>query len=79
MPVVCAQLGSQFYGTFDFDSESFDWGEDYQRPALAPQDLITYEMPVRGFTANPNSGVAEGRRGTFLGLADKVALQTPKP
>jgi glycogen operon protein len=35
-------------------------------------DLIIYELHVKGFTANPNSGVAEANRGTFAGLVEKI-------
>jgi len=35
-------------------------------------DLIIYEMHVKGFTMRPNSGVSEGRRGTFAGVIDKI-------
>lgn len=64
--------GSQFWGTFDFESAPFDWGPDYRRPNLHPKDLVIYEMSVRCFTADPSSGLAPERRGTFLGVADKV-------
>ncbi len=33
---------------------------------------MIYELHVRGFTAHPNAGVVEGRRGTFAGLIDKI-------
>ncbi|KIZ03733.1 glycogen operon protein GlgX [Monoraphidium neglectum] len=64
--------GSQWWGTFDFDSPPFDWGADYQRPATHLKDLVIYEMAVRSFTAAASSGVAEERRGTYLGLVDKI-------
>jgi isoamylase len=35
-------------------------------------DTVIYEMHVRGFTRRANSGVAEGRRGTFAGVIDKI-------
>jgi glycogen operon protein len=35
-------------------------------------DLIIYEMHVRGFTMHESSGVDEERRGTFLGIVDKI-------
>jgi glycogen operon protein len=35
-------------------------------------DTVIYEMHVRGFTRRENSGVAEGRRGTFAGIVDKI-------
>lgn len=64
--------GSVFRGTYDFESAPFDWGDSYSRPALPLKDLVIYEVPVRGFTADPGSSLAASRRGTFLGLADKV-------
>ena len=63
---------SRWLGTFDFATDPFDWGPDYSRPNVAWEDLIVYECSVRLFTANSNSGIASGRRGSFLGLADKV-------
>lgn len=69
------QKGSQFWGTFDFDSKPFDWGADYKRPGLKLHELVVYEMAVRCFTAHESSGVAPERRGTFLGLTDKVCRQ----
>ena len=65
-----------FRGSFDFEEPDFDWGADYQRPGLAPQDLIVYEMGVRSFTADESSAVGPDRQGTFLGLIDKVRLLT---
>jgi len=35
-------------------------------------DTIVYEMHVKGFTARSNSGVAPEKRGTFLGLIEKI-------
>jgi glycogen operon protein len=35
-------------------------------------DPIIYELHVKGFTANPNSGVTPSRRGTFAGLTEKI-------
>jgi len=35
-------------------------------------DPIVYELHVKGFTANPNSGVTSSRRGTFAGLIEKI-------
>ncbi|MFG0261734.1 MAG: glycogen debranching protein, partial [Novipirellula sp. JB048] len=48
----------------------FDWEHD-SRPRHG-HDLVIYEMHVRGFTMNPNSGVCESHRGTFLGVIDKI-------
>ena len=35
--------------------------------------LIVYEVPLRTFTAHPNSNVGSGKQGTFLGFLDKVS------
>ena len=48
----------------------FDWGSDL-RPRHT-HDAIIYELHVKGFTARANSGVGPERRGTFLGLIDKL-------
>ncbi len=48
----------------------FDWGED-RRPRHQT-DAVIYELHVRGFTNNPNSGVSPERRGTFAGLVEKI-------
>lgn len=50
--------------------DDFDWGND--RPLEIPaEDLIIYEMHVRGFTRHPSSGVKYP--GTFAGIRNKVA------
>lgn len=66
------QKGSQWWGTFAFDGPAFDWGPESARPATALKDLVIYEMSVRCFTAAESSGVAPERRGTYLGVVDKV-------
>ncbi len=71
-PGCRSQAGSLFTGTFDFESAPFDWGNDDQRKRLQLKDLVIYEMPVRSFTASPDSGLPEGMRGTFKGVAEKV-------
>jgi len=35
-------------------------------------DAVIYEIHTRGFTQNPNSGVAEERRGKFAGIIEKI-------
>jgi isoamylase len=53
------------------DSSAYDWEGD--KPLKRPSSqTIVYEMHVAGFTRHPNSGVAEGRRGTFAGLIEKI-------
>jgi glycogen operon protein len=50
--------------------ERFDWGDD-RRPRHQA-DTVIYELHVRGFTNNPNSGVSPERRGTYAGVVDKI-------
>lgn len=50
-------------------SDPFDWQND-QHPRLNREDLITYEMHVRGFTQSPSSHVTH--KGTFLGVVEKI-------
>lgn len=47
------QEGSVFRGTFDFESEPFDWGAGYRRPNIPLKDLVIAELPVRLFTGAP--------------------------
>ena len=53
------------------EPSNYDWEGDMplQRPASR---TIIYEMHVRGFTRNPNSGVVANKRGTFAGLIEKI-------
>jgi isoamylase len=51
-------------------SAEFDWGKS--QPARHESDAIIYELHVRGFTQNPNSGVDPSRAGTYAGLVDKI-------
>jgi glycogen operon protein len=48
----------------------FEWNES--RAPHYESDAIIYELHVRGFTQNPNSGVVPSRAGTYAGLADKI-------
>jgi glycogen operon protein len=54
------------------DPREYDWegDEPLKRPS---SQTIVYEMHVAGFTRHPASGVAEGRRGTFAGLIEKIS------
>ena len=49
--------------------ENFDWG-DFLGPKRPLQDLVIYEVHVRGFTRHPSSGVR--CPGTFAGLREKI-------
>lgn len=53
------------------DPCAYDWGDDkpLQRPVA---QTIIYEMPVRGFTRHPSSGLSEETRGTYAGLIEKI-------
>lgn len=48
---------------------NFDWGDSIQ-PLLPMEELIIYELHVRGFTKHHSSGVA--CPGTFAGLMEKI-------
>ena len=53
------------------ESAAYDWGDD--RPLRRPfRETVIYEAHVRGFTANPNSGVAPERRGTYAGFIERI-------
>ncbi len=47
----------------------FDWQDDTP-PDIPSQDLIVYEVHVKGFTAHPSSGVH--KPGTYLGFIEKI-------
>ncbi|WP_051979153.1 glycogen debranching protein [Edaphobacter aggregans] len=48
----------------------FDWeGDQLQHHE---SDAIIYELHVKGFTQNPNSGVDSSRAGTYAGLVEKI-------
>jgi isoamylase len=53
------------------DLSSYDWEGD--RPLDHPfSSTVLYEVHVGGFTRNPNSGIAEEKRGTYAGLIEKI-------
>lgn len=49
----------------------FDWDED-SHPCLPLESLVVYRLNVEGFTIDKSSGLQADRRGTFLGLIDKI-------
>ncbi len=49
--------------------DSFDWG-NIRSPLIPMEDLVIYELHVRGFTRDPSSGVEHP--GTFAGLMEKL-------
>ncbi|PID42270.1 MAG: glycogen debranching enzyme GlgX [Proteobacteria bacterium] len=36
------------------------------------EEIVIYEMHVKGFTAHPSSGVSEEKRGTYAGVIEKI-------
>ena len=49
--------------------DAFDWA-DMPQPLIPMEDLIIYELHVRGFTQDSSSGVAHP--GTFAGIMEKL-------
>jgi isoamylase len=53
------------------DVGAYDWEGD--RPLGRDwRDTVIYEAHVRGFTADPSSGVAPERRGTYAGFIERI-------
>lgn len=52
-----------------FEPAPFDW-QGTKRPHLPKEDLVIYEMHVRGFTMHSSSGVKAP--GTYAGLIEKI-------
>ena len=53
------------------DSDAYDWEGDMRLSHPYTRTVI-YELHVGGFTKHPSSNVAEARRGTYLGLIEKI-------
>jgi isoamylase len=65
-----ANAGKAPLGVLIEGKAEFDWGDS--QPPHHQADAIIYELHVRGFTRNPNSGVDPSRAGTYAGLVDKI-------
>ncbi len=53
------------------DTSLYDWEGD--EPICRPwRETVVYEAHLRGMTADPSSGVAAGRRGTYAGFVEKI-------
>jgi len=50
--------------------DDFEWDGD-RRPGIPREDMVIYELHVRGFTKHPTSGVAVP--GTYSGLREKIS------
>jgi glycogen operon protein len=46
--------------------------EDVDHPRHDPNEIVIYEMHVRGFTHSPTSGIKPERRGTYAGVIDQI-------
>jgi isoamylase len=53
------------------DPSRYDWEGD-QRIERPFQETVIYEAHLAGFTADPSSGVATERRGTYAGFIQKI-------
>jgi isoamylase len=62
--------GAAPLGVLPGRGDEFDWNES--TPPHHEADAIIYELHVKGFTQNPNSGVDPSRAGTYAGLVDKI-------
>lgn len=65
-----SNAGKAALGVLPTAVKAYDWGEE-RRPRHT-HDTVIYELHVRGFTRSESSGVDTGRRGTYLGLIDKI-------
>ncbi len=62
---------AQFQHRSRIVSDDYDWEGD--RPLEIPlEDLIIYEMHVRGFTRHPSSGLDAAEAGTFSAMREKI-------
>ena len=65
-----SNAGKAPLGVLSTQSATFDW--EGSRSPHHESDAIIYELHVKGFTKNPNSGVDPSRAGTYAGLVEKI-------
>ena len=65
-----SNTGSAPLGVLFDHRSTFDWSGD--RSTYHESDAIIYELHVKGFTRNPNSGVDPSRAGTYAGLVERI-------
>jgi isoamylase len=65
-----SNAGSAPLGVLFDHRSTFDWPRD--PPPYHESDAVIYELHVKGFTKNPNSGVDPSRAGTYAGLVEKI-------
>jgi len=65
-----SNAGKAPVGLLSACEDIFDWGSE-TRPRHEA-DTIIYEVHVRGFTRNPNSGVSADKTGSYAGFIEKI-------
>lgn len=65
-----SNAGKAPLGVLPAPHPKFDWQES--RSPHHESDAIIYELHVKGFTKDANSGVHPARAGTYAGLVDKI-------
>jgi len=65
-----SNAGKAPLGVIYKDEPALDWSGD--RCPRHESDGIIYELHIKGFTNNPNSGVSQEKRGTYAGLIEKI-------
>lgn len=65
-----SNAGSAPLGVLFDQRPTFDWSG--VRPPRHESDAVIYELHVKGFTKNPNSGIDPARAGTYAGLMEKI-------
>ena len=69
-PDLIYNAGKAPLGILPFEECVFDWGDD--KSPRHDWNLVIYELHIRGFKRDPNSGIESSRQGTFLGVVDKI-------
>jgi glycogen operon protein len=65
-----SNAGSAPLGVLFDHRSTFEWSGD--RSPYHESDAVIYELHVKGFTKNSNSGVGPSRAGTYAGLVEKI-------
>lgn len=56
-----------------------NWDKDRKPPFLNPTDAVIYELHVRDFSINENSGVSQGNRGKFAAFTETGTTLPAEP
>ncbi len=65
-----SNAGKAPLGVIHVNQIAFDWSDD-QSPRHT-HDTVIYELHIKGFTRHDSSGVDADKRGTFMGLIQKI-------